>query len=247
MTTLADQLTKESVHSLHDAFVSGVLSLPRTPAGDVGLSAKTYEAVGVPIVRWVHQRLMLSAKPNDTGKLGSYPFYTTVGVYHIMADEGVTKANNPHSSPRLATDVARILAMSGVGRWDKKTHTWFLRPWDETKVEYYSSYDKKIMKVSAQDAKREKAEANKPVKVTRDLRKIKLPKKGTPAVIMEFIENFVPAALAVQAERDALGVHNKHLIERIEEVENQAAADAEATEWKGVGKKITDLLTGGGG
>lgn len=249
-TTLADQLTKESVHSLHDAFVAGVLELPRTPAGDIGLSQKTYDAVGLPIIRWVHSRLMQSAVDNDTGKLGSYPFITKEGVYAIMAEEGVTKARNPKASPRLSTDVARILNMSGIGRWDRKSHTWYLRPWDETKVEYYSSYDKKIMKVTAADLKREQAEANQPVKVTRDLRKIKLPKKGTPEDIMLFIENFVPAALAVQAERDAMQAHNKHLIEKLEAEEKaaqDAVVEAEANEWKGVGKKITDLLTGGGG
>jgi len=238
MPQVMDVISKENVHSLHDAFVEGVLKLPRTKAGDLGLTQTTFRTVGVPIVRYVYTRLMASAVPNTTGSLGTYPHVSTQSVHAILFDEGVFHGKQKNRSTRLAADVARILSMSGIGHYVRSGGIWYLRPFDESKVEYFSSYDKKVMVVDARTEKRIEDEADKPVEIRYDLRTFKVPEGNNPDDYFDFITNFIPAAIQVQKERDEFRVNldeaNSLIMEMKQTIEEQA--------WRSVGSQIRDML-----
>jgi hypothetical protein len=241
MPEIMDLISKENVHSLHDAFVEGILELPRTKAGDVGLTQITFDAVGVPIVSYVYTRLLASADKNTTGTLGTYPYVTNKSIHSILHDEGVFHSQKK-TSVRLASDITRILSMSGIGHYVRAGHTWYLRPWDEEKVEYFSSYEKKIMLVDASVEKRIDEEADKEVKSSYDLRTFKAPEGSDPKEYIEFLTRFIPAALAIQTER------NEALLQiQMLEADLQQASEAEAKaklsgEWVSVGDQIKELL-----
>ena len=231
MPLVMDLISKENVHDFHKAFVDGVVSLPRTKAGDIGLIQSTFDAVGMPIVRYVYTRLMQEGQHNDTGKLGTYPYMSTMSVHTILSEEGVWHEGTKGRSIRLATDIARILVRSGIGHYVRAGHTWYLRPFDESKVEYHSSYEKKVMVVDARVEKRIEQEADQPVTSSFELRTFKAPEGVDSDEYTQFLVQFIPAALKIQDERDTA-------IALIAEM----TAQADDSKWKSLGTQIEELL-----
>ncbi len=242
MPSLADALSKENVHRLHEAFVNGVLELPETPKGDVGLTQKTFDQVGIPILRYMHYRLMRDAKPNPGELHPEYPYRSPASLGMIMKEEGIEGPDKRNGNPRLIGDAARILQQSGIALHDQRGRTggyWYLKPWDEERVEYFAQSH--TVKIDPTTEKRIEEEANTPVNSKIDLRSIKRP-DASPDSVMEFIERFVPAALKVQDKYEMVHADLQTALNRIAELEAQLEVKGEEEQWKGVGSKLDDLL-----
>lgn len=213
MSQLADHLTKESVHQLHEAFINGALHLQeiaeRNRTKEAGLTYGNFDELGPPILKWVHHLLWASGSDNNTGELSGYPRVTRKSVASVLLADGLTsnlpgKADMAHT--RLNGDITRALQASGLAKYFYGK--WYLKPWSNHNLRYMSSNEfTKWRKRDARAEKRiaeEKAKTEKVVVVKRDLRSIRLPKSNDPEEIMAFVERFIPAALAIQDELEEL-------------------------------------------
>lgn len=242
MPSLADALSKESVHQLHQAFVDGVLELPETPKGDIGLTQKTFDQVGIPILRYMHYRLMRDAKSNPGELHPEFPYRSTASLGEIMKEEGIEGPEKRHGNPRLIGDAARILQQSGIALHDQRGRIggyWYLKPWDEEKVEYFAQSH--TVKIDPKVEKRIEEESGTPVNSKIDLRSIKRPDPD-PKSVMEFIERFVPAALKVQDKYEVVHADLQAALERIADLEAQLEVEEDKEQWRGVGSKLDNLL-----
>lgn len=239
MPTLADSLNKKSVHRLHEAFQNGVLELEPTDSGDIGLHKQSFEKVGIPIIRWVHYRLMSGARPNPDKEFG-FPYRSEVTVSQIFDEEGIEREGDKYKRrhPRLLGDITRIMQRSGIALHRGKY--WYLKPWDESQVEYYS-YGQRLT-VDEKTEKRVEEESDQPVNSKIDLRSIQVPDEITPETIMNFVERFVPAALKVQDKYELVHKDLQEAHQAIANLEAELEGKAEKEEWQGVGSKISDLL-----
>lgn len=239
MPELADVLSKDSVHRLHEAFVEGVLWLPRTPKNDFGLSGKTFDRVGPPILRWVHHRLMAQARPST--RHPDWPYEAHTSITQILRDEGVEGARKGQA-PRLVGDISRTLQHAGIAFHQgsgKGNGVWYLKPWSDENLEWVS--DKAWTKPDPFVEKRIEEEAGKPVHSRIDLRSIKLPGEG-PEEVMEFVNRFVPAAFSLQDKYQNLLGELRTALGRIADLEAQVEAQSETEEWKGVSTRIKELF-----
>ena len=203
MAELADHLTKESVHSLHDAYRNGVLRLrekSNAKKGQFGFTQETFNEVGGAILRYVHQMMWERSHPSD---LPDFERVSRFSVSKFVRQEyGTNESGNING--RFVGDISRMLQIAGVARYIG--NRWYLKPWDATNLRYAHAHEFTQIRQDQglEDRIDEEKEKNKDVKVSRDLRSIKLPKEFTPESVKDFIERFVPAALAIQDELDEL-------------------------------------------
>lgn len=242
MSQMADVITKESVHRLHNAFIEGVLQLERTKAGDIKLNRKTFPEVGEPIVRFIHTKLWENSKPNSTGRFVDFSRVTAKSVNAILVEEGVqhtsSRDKNGHDKTvSLGGDVSRVMQNAGIALYRRPY--WFLKPYSSERVQWWSA-DQGLIKVDYRDEKRMEEEAEKSESTLNsriDLRQIQRPKEFTPEAVADFIERFVPAALRVQESYEKLqGIHAAVL----DELNQKATED----EWKSVADVIDQVLSG---
>lgn len=245
MAELADHLTKESVHALHDAFIEGVLTLERTPKGSIGLNSRTFEEVGEPIVRFAHARLWEQARPNKDPRLSEYSHYSRANLVAILTAAGVSDTGTGKAY-RLGGDIGRVLSGSGLAKYIEGK--WYLRPWNSDRLQWVVRHTK----IDPATEQRIEEEADKPVESRTDLKTVKLP-ANTPESILEFVERFVPAALKVQAQRDSARdmarkyhaelVDAQAQIERLKaQLEEAAESKEEQAAWSGVSDRVSQLL-----
>lgn len=228
---LQDNLTKESVHRIHEAFMEGVLEIDRTKAGDLKFNKRSFERVGVPVARFVHAKLWESGRDNNTGKFIDFPRVTDVSLDGVLSKEGVTHKNGGRAT--LGSDIARVLQHAGIALYRRPL--WYLKPFNEDKVEWATHADV-ATKNDPKVEKRIEEFLDMPVTTTIDLRSIKRPEVYTPESVAEFVEKFVPAALKVQ----------DLLVEALQTLADHVGKEEEkkAKAWEGVGSKIEEALNG---
>lgn len=231
MSEMADVITKESVHRLHNAFIEGVLELDRTKAGDLKLNRKSWQAVGEPIARYIHTKLWESSKPNKTGKFIDYPRVSDVSINGMLREEGIEHTGK-HSTVTLGTDVGRVLQQAGIALYRRPL--WYLKPYNSERVQWYSTHDVYSKTDERQEKRIEEEAKNSEATLTSriDLRSIQRPKDFTAEEVAAFIERFVPAALKLQEEYETLAA----------QVAVLAEAAREKDEWKGVVDAIEEAM-----
>lgn len=231
MPEMQDVLTKDTVHHLHSRFQEGVIVLQqltaKSGAKELGITTKTFDRVAEPMLRYVHQQLMASSVQNNSTVLAEYPRISKTTVSTVLK-------TNHAGDVRLIGDVTRLLQYAGVARFNKKNASWYLRDWSYANVRYIGTQEWASIRPDPQADSRATEEADKPIHSSFNLKGFKAP-DATREAIMEFVEKFIPAALAVQAERDAA-------LLKVKELEGLLAA-ATIDEWQGIGSKIQDLLS----
>lgn len=254
MSQLSEVITKESVERLHKAFVDGMELAQADASGKhFGINSRIFGDVGEPIVRWVHHKLMESARlePNPPNK--AFPYHATVSISDILRKEGIDIRGGSVSSTygtRIVGDIGRVLKYNGLMfnsgyRGKGGTNSLWIKPWDPAlDIQQPASH----WKPDYSSEKRIIEESDKPVRSRIDLRSFKVP-EPKPDKILEFIQRFVPAALKVQ---DQLTDTRQALLEaqtRIMELESQINDQAETQQWEGVTDELASLLNGevGGG
>lgn len=233
MTQLADVLTKDSVTRLHEAFKSGVLVVEKGSKGQPGFNRESFAKVGEPLMRWVHYKLMESARLDPRSPFPDHPYQATRSVISVLVDEGLDR----EEYRRLAGDVSRNLQANGLAvKRGKAGGRLFLRDW--TPGLTYKPVGSGSKKVDLQLEKRIEEEGGKPTVSRIDLRSFKVP-DPTPEKVLEFIQSFVPAALKVQ---DTLTQTRQALLEAQNRIVELETAKVETNEWEGVSESIGDLL-----
>ncbi len=225
MPEVMDIISKETVHHLHDKFVEGILVLEenRGKSKGLGITTQTFDTAAEPILKYVHQQLMASSTINNSSILSDYPRISKIKVSTILKSDRVADV-------RLIGDVTRFLQYAGVARFHSKDASWYLRDWAFANVAYIGTSAWASIRPDHRVEKRIEEEKDTPVTSSYNLRGF-TPPGSDPKAILSFIEKFIPAALAVQDERDqAL-------------LSLQAIATDEEDEWKGIGAKIEDLLS----
>lgn len=239
MTTLEESLTSESVTALYDAFKAGLLKVESPENGNLHLNRPRFAEVGPSLLRYVHQRMLSTAKLDPHPPDHLFPYRASITLTDIVRSEF------PEDTPRekysgLVGEIGRLLKANrmahivpGPGGIWVGHHI----PSDED-MKYMPSTGKRDHKVE----KRIEEEADKPVSKRTDLRAIKLP-SGDPESVMEFVERFVPAALKVQDENKALKDEVLELKALLAETIEAAEKLEENGKWSGTADRIKDLMS----
>lgn len=234
MSQLADHLTKESVERLYEQFVKGIDYLQGLNRQSLGFNKRSFNDVGEPVLRWLHYKLMESAQWDPKAPHAAFPFKATRSMSEVVrAEVGVTE----HAMyATFVGDSTRVLKVAGA-IFIKGQSIW-LRPWDgEVKLNWIP-----YTKVDEQVEKRIEEHADTPVNSYVDLRKFKVP-DASPESVMEFITNFVPAAIKVQDDNTVLRQKVLELTNKLTELEEAAEAADTREAWKSVTDSLSEFLS----
>lgn len=229
MPELSEVITSKSVAALQDAFTHGVRYL-REERDTVAKPYFHQEEMGVaePLVRHVYKQLMKTAKRDPKAPHPKYPWRVTELVADVLRREGAAGFNINN----LSRQVFAMLVGNGIGF---KLHTGrsplYLRIWPDDESLRWMGPSTRTTE-DARVEKRIKEERDKPVHVYRNLRKIALPATFDPDSIKEWVDKFVPAALALQDEYNALRAEVEELREQVEASKDNAGA------WSVVGDSL---------
>jgi hypothetical protein len=234
-----DNLTKESVHALHDAFKAGLLVVEEQPRTSLGISQTIFNQVGEPLLRWVHYRLLESAKWDPRPPSPNHPFRAALSISQIVRDETGLTLNDHNQYAGIVGDVSRVLKANGL-LYIRGQKIW-VKPWEGIEELRYVPTGHKIdLKVE----KRIEEEADKPVTSRVDLRAFKAP-DADPEKVLDFVSRFIPAALKVQQELTDSKQRVLELENQLAEIEEAKRLAEENTEnWSGVSDTIGELLKG---
>jgi hypothetical protein len=246
MPTMDEVITSQSVRDLAEAAAAGLLVLDSRPNQPQYPSIKQGETdISLALLRWVHAELMASAQRDRNAPNPEFPFKSTRFVGAILAGNGSGDAR--HYS-RVASQVIYLMGRNGLawkpqqgprgsGKQSGHWHLW-LRHWPPGQTPNLEmGPGLKHADWQTEVAIEREAKVERPVVVRHDLRMIGIPVME-PEAIKDWVGRFVPAALAVQDEAEAL---RQRVAELEAELEAVVSANG-AAGWQAVGESIAEAF-----
>lgn len=232
MPQLDEVLTSGSVERLVEAFEAGMLIVDEKPQEVPTLRAHESDVTET-LAKYVWHELRRTAQRDR--KYVSYPWKTTWRMNRVLAKKG---RRSPEQYRYLVNQITRALVYNGLALKEGRgmTGLYLADVWPAG-LSFRSAPARMSYSVDPQTEKaiEREAKVERPVVVRHDLTIMPVPKME-PKAIKEWVERFVPTALEVQAERDALAA-------RVAELE-RGLAEREEEAWSEVGEAISEAMAG---
>jgi len=243
---LEDVLTQASVQRLEQAYEDGVDLM--VGSAKEGVKAFTIhkdqlQDVGEPILRYVWHVMRASAVYDKDSPFPGFPYRNRVPQTHIFR-RYMGNEKDPNQYTALLGSVNRLLVGNGLVRVKGRGITYLPDSWPpQQQLRWTGMTGPYVTPVDQVVEKRIKEEADKPVRVYRNLRTVKLPSSFDAESVKQWIKTFVPAALALQDEYDKLRAKVSELEDKVE----QASRAVEQKDWDEVGEELASVMGGGAG
>lgn len=199
MPTMDEVITSQSVRNLKEAADAGLLELEARGSNYLWISTKGGdEDISEALLRWTHAQLMATARRDPNPPNPEFPYRAAKQIGQLFPAKG----NFRYSG--LASEITYLMGINGLA-WKPGNASWrlWLRHWPQGFRPQLAMSSHFKMDWQTEASIEREAKVERPVVVTRDLRLIPTPEME-PEAIKAWVTLFVPAALALQAEVEAL-------------------------------------------